>query len=648
MCGIAGYLSFERNLPHVSQLRKMCDLLSHRGPDGYGYFEDEFVGLGHRRLSIIDVAGGRQPLGNEDGSVQVTFNGEIYNFRELRTDLIKRGHRFSTHSDTEVLVHLYEDVGERLPEYLRGMFALAIWDRGRRELFLARDRFGEKPLYYATGLGGLQLCFASELKALSAIPGFRHEIDGTSVADYLALGYIPDPKTIYTGVLKLPAGSSLLVKESGEWLTRYWTPQFPESKQSNLGRAIEVVENLAPEIIEEQLVSEVPLGAFLSGGVDSSAVVAYMAQKSSRTVETFSIGFNSKRFDELEYARLVAKRYSTQHREQVVTPSIQDILPVFVKHFDEPFADSSAIPTLYLAQMTRRHVTVALSGDGADEIFGGYRRYFYGVLEERIRSRFPEWFRERVFGFAGEYYPKFDYLPRIFRAKTTLSNIARRLGDAYFTSMSGFRDDGLTNILSPELRKSIRGYSPRDEFARRFEAVKHLAPLEQMQAVDYQTYLPGDILVKTDRATMAHSLESRAPWLDHRMADFAGTLPQSFKLSGRTGKFIFKKAVQARVPEPIITRPKMGFSVPLAEWFRGDLGQIFKQSVLGSEAAHLIDVDAAASLLQQHKSMRHDHGRKLWTLLALALWDSQHRGGRYDCHEFGSNDSSFTPAEASR
>ncbi|HUQ93584.1 MAG TPA: asparagine synthase (glutamine-hydrolyzing) [Bryobacteraceae bacterium] len=622
MCGIAGFLTSH---PDPLILTRMCDRIAHRGPDDFGIYRDHFAALGHRRLSIIDLRGGKQPLSNEDGSLMVTFNGEIYNYRELRSDLIQRGHRFRTESDTEVLVHLYEDVGERLPEFLRGMFAFAIWDLRRRELFLARDRFGEKPLYYSSSIPGMRFCFASELKALTVLDSFQPKLDPTSLADYLALGYVPDPKSIYQGVAKLLPAHSLLVSESGEKLRRYWEPDFTVPKQRDFSAAVEQLRSLAGDAVAGQLVSEVPLGAFLSGGVDSSAVVAHMAQRSSHQVKTFSIGFTNEEFDETRYARMVAERYSTDHRERIVTPDIEEILPTLVEHYDEPFADSSAVPMLYLARMTREHVTVALSGDGADEVFGGYRRYYWGVAEERIRARFPQWFRQSVFAFGGRHYPKFDYLPQVFRAKTLLSNLAREIGDAYFTSVSGFRDESLQEVLSPDLRKELNGYSPRRDFVARFEKVKHLAPLEQMQAVDFETYLPGDILVKVDRATMAYSLESRAPWLDHRIAEFACSLPPEWKLRGNVGKYIFKEAVRPDLPDTVLDRRKMGFSVPLAQWFRGPLKPAFEASVLRPDMKNCVNIPALKRLWREHQSGRSDHSRKLWTTLKFGMWDAQHR-----------------------
>jgi len=626
MCGIAGYLAEPGCLPDRSLLRPMCDRLRHRGPDGYGEFFDEHVALGHRRLSIIDVAGGAQPIGNEDGSIQVVFNGEIYNYLELREDLAKKGHCFATRSDTEILVHLYEEVGERLPEYLNGMFAFAIWDARRQELFLARDRFGKKPLYYSSSVPGTRFCFASELKALSGMPRFKGTVNPRSVTDFLSLSYIPDPNSIYENVFKLLPGHSMTVSGRGVRFCKYWEPTFASDPIVDFEDAVDGIRTLAADAVRRRMISDVPLGAFLSGGVDSSAAVAFMANKSTESIKTFSIGFTNKEFDELPYARMVAERYRTDHLEQVVSLSIHEMLDTLVEQFDEPFGDSSAIPTLYLARMTRQHVTVALCGDGADELFGGYRRYFYGVLEEQIRQRFPRWFRRSVFRVGGRYYPKFDYLPQLFRAKTLLTNIAHEIGDAYFTSMTAFRDETLTAVLAPGLRRELDAYSPRVSYRERFAAVRHLPPLQQMQAVDLQTYLPGDILVKADRATMAYSLETRSPWLDYRLGELACRLPAGFKLHGRTGKHIFKQAVGPYVPRPVMTRRKMGFQVPLAEWFRTSLKPVFQQQVMHPAMDRYFSLGEVRRLWNEHQSGLHDHSRKLWNLLMLANWDARRCG----------------------
>jgi asparagine synthase (glutamine-hydrolysing) len=623
MCGIAGYLTTDRVTPTPSLVRRMCDRLRHRGPDGAGYHCSPGVALGHRRLSIIDVAGGAQPMGNEDGTLDAVFNGEIYNFLELRHDLEQR-HRFTTRSDTEVLVHLYEEVGERLPEFLNGMFAFAIWDTRRRELFLARDRFGKKPLYYSAAIPGTRFCFASELKALTAMPGFDQPVDPHSVADFLALSYVPDPKTIYQGVAKLPPAHSMTVTEAGLRLRRYWSPSFAVDARLDFASAVEEIRSLATDSVKRRMISDVPLGAFLSGGVDSTAVVGVMASLAPGKVKTFSIGFTDKSFDELRYARMAATRHGAEHHEQVVSPSIYEIFDTLVNHFDEPFGDASAIPMLYLSRMTREHVTVALSGDGSDELFGGYRRYFFGVLEERLRNRFPQWFRQSVLRVGARYYPKFDYLPQIFRAKTLLQNLTQEISDSYFTSMSTFRDDGLQTVLSPEIAAGLSGYSPRRSFRARFEAVQELSPLQQMQSVDLDTYLPGDILVKADRTTMAYSLESRSPWLDYRLAELFGRMPPSFKLHGRTGKRIFKRAMSEYVPTELLNRKKMGFSVPLAAWFRASLKPVFQDVVLQPGRDCFYQPTEVGRIWQEHQSGYHDHSRKLWNILMLSVWNDVH------------------------
>ena len=620
MCGIAGFLTASKLQADILALKSMCNQIVHRGPDSAGYYVREGTALGHRRLSVIDLVGGAQPLPNEDGSLQVIFNGEIYNFAELRKDLEQRGHQFRTHGDTEVLVHLYEEVGERLPEYLNGMFAFAIWDERNRTLFLARDRFGEKPLYYTEGIRGLRFAFASELKALTVLPEFSAKLNSSSVAEFLALSYIPDPETIYSGVYKVRAGHSMIVAPSGITTRRYWNPAFSQNHPSDLSELTGRMQNLLEDAVRCRMVSDVPLGAFLSGGVDSSAVTAFMSRHASLPVKTFSIGFSNKAFDELHFARQVAMQYRTDHIEETVTPVISEMLQKLTEHFDEPFGDSSAIPMLYLARMTRQHVTVALSGDGADEIFGGYRRYYYGVLEERLRSRFPQWFRQSVIRMGALSYPKFDYLPQVFRAKSLLTNLSTSLSDSYYNSMSVFSDKDLDALLAPDLRVAI---TPRERYRDRFKPVSELSPLQQMQAVDLETYLSGDILVKVDRATMAYSLESRAPWLDHRLAELSFQMPSGLHIRGRDRKHFFKDCIHGLVPKSVLRRPKMGFSVPLAEWFRTSLRPIFQSCVINGDARRLFVQKELNRLWSEHQSGFCNHERKLWNILMLACWESR-------------------------
>lgn len=624
MCGIAGFVTNDRERPADPALtRAMCDRMLHRGPDGYGHFENGPVALGHRRLSIIDLATGQQPMGNEDGSLQVVFNGEIYNYLDLRAELLAKGHQFRTNSDTEVLLHLYEEERERMAERLNGMFAFAIWDGRSNELFLARDRFGKKPLYYTESAPGFSLVFASELKAFEAVEGMDFAVRPESVADFLALSYVPDPHSIYKTINKLPPATTLTLTANGVRLRRYWslvycaTGETPPSAEKELGE-------LAMDAVTKRMISDVPLGAFLSGGVDSSGVVAYMSQAAAGRVKTFSIGFTAKEFDETGYARQIAGRYGTDHYERTVTPDIAEVLGVLVYHFDEPFGDSSAVPMLYLSRMTRERVIVALSGDGADEIFGGYRRYRFGVAEERVRQRYLGSFGRRLAASLGQVYPKFDYLPRPLRAKATLVNLGLELGDAYFSSMTTFRDDGLRAILAPDLAASMGGYDSRVSYRERFRRISHLGPLEQMQAVDLETWLPGDILVKADRATMAYSLEGRAPWLDYRIAELAARLPSSWKIKGLQGKYGFKRLLEPLVPNEVLYRRKMGFSAPLAEWFRTSLTSVYREVVLGGDADFLISRAEAVKLFDQHLSGLHDHSRKLWNLLMLACWHRRH------------------------
>lgn len=593
--------------------------LSHRGPDGEGFFVEDNLALGHRRLSIIDLEGGKQPMTNEDGSLVIVFNGEIYNFLDLRPELERQGHLFHTRSDTEVLLHLYEQHGEAMTERLNGMFAFAIWDRRKRELFLARDRFGKKPLYYLLDHGPYRFAFASEAKGLLALPEVDRSTDPASVADFLAFCYVPEPRSIYRAIRKLPAGSSMLVSEGASRQRRYWQLAFGETNRS-WEQASGEIDQLASDAVRLRLVSDVPLGAFLSGGVDSSAAVAYMARHAPGRVRTFSIGFSERSYDETRYARMVAERYRTDHQEQTVHPKIGEMLGVLVEHFDEPFGDASAIPTLYLARMTRQFVTVALSGDGADEVFAGYRRYRHALIEEKIRAKFPGWFRRSFFRIAGRFYPKFDFLPQVFRAKTVLLNLSQDLAAAYCHSMTVFRGEELRRVLAADLRSGLDGYDPRQGYEERFRQYRDLPPLHQLQAVDLDTYLPGDILVKADRATMAWSLEARAPWLDYRLAELSAGLPPEWKVSGQNGKWIFKKTVEPLVPGEILWRPKMGFVMPLKEWFRGELRPVFEREVLHGGSAGLIDRQEAARLLEEHVSGVRNRDRWLWNLLVLQLW----------------------------
>jgi asparagine synthase (glutamine-hydrolysing) len=619
MCGIVGIFDFGGNR-EISRplLERMNQAQFHRGPDEGGIHLEPGVGLGHRRLSIIDLSSGQQPLFNEDNSVVVVFNGEIYNFRELMPELIERGHQFRTRSDTEVIVHAWEEWGEACVTRFRGMFAFALWDRNRQTFFLARDRLGVKPLYYAT-LPDRTIIFGSELKALLCHPALSLEIDPRSVEDYFAYGYVPEPRTIYRQAFKLEPGHTLTLQRGKPVPAskEYWDLSFkPVGPISEADAQAEVVARLR-DAVKVRLVSEVPLGAFLSGGVDSSAVVAMMAGLSSDPVNTCSISFGDPKFNESEYAREVANRYHTNHRVEQVDPDDFDLVDTLASLYDEPYADSSAMPTYRVCQLARKSVTVALSGDGGDENFGGYRRYRWHMNEERIRSLMPLGIRRPVFSLAGKLYPKADWAPRVFRAKTTLQALARNSVEAYFHTVSLMGDEMRGQVFSASFHRELQGYRAFEVLQRHADRAPVQTGLSLIQYLDTKTYLPGDILTKVDRASMAHALEVREPLLDHPMLEWLSGLPEDFKLKGQEGKYILKKALEPYLPESILYRPKMGFAVPLASWFRGPLRKKLRTTVLGSRLAETGYLNPAylKQMLEQHESGMRDHSTPLWSVL---------------------------------
>ncbi len=618
MCGIAG-MYHRAGAPsgeRLTVLEQMTRTLIHRGPDDEGYFIDDFVGLGHRRLSIVDVETGHQPMANEDGSVWLVFNGEIYNFRELRHLLEGKGHRFRTHSDTEGIVHAYEEWDTGCLDRLRGMFAFALWDARRRRLFLARDRLGKKPLYYARV--GEALVFGSEIKALAAFPGLDRRLDLEAVSDYLSLLYIPRQKSIYRGVSKLLPGHYLLADARQCDVRCYWDLDFTPRVHDGQ-RAAQHLAELLRDAVSARLHSEVPLGAFLSGGIDSSAVVGLMARAAPAPVITASIGFPEESFDELPYARMAAQHFRTDHREDVVTARAVDALHDLIWHYDEPFGDSSAIPTYYVSKLARQRVTVALSGDGGDESFAGYRRYYFDVCEQKVRSLVPAAVRQPLFRAIGGLYPKADFLPRLFRGKTFLSNLARTPPEAYLHSVSGVTEADKLQLLNPDVSRALGGYRTADLFADLYRTAAAWDPLARIQYIDFKTYLPDDILTKVDRASMAHSLEVRCPLLDHPMVEYAASLPSHLKLRGTRAKLILKEAVRDFVPAEILQRPKMGFAMPLATWLRGELRPLVEEEVL--RARHgLFDEQTIRRLWRQHLSGRRERTSELWGVLIFNLW----------------------------
>ena len=620
MCGIAGIFESRGEAPvDRGLLRRMTDVQSHRGPDDSGFFTAPGIGLGHRRLSIIDLSGGHQPLFNEDRSVVVVYNGEIYNFQELAEELRAAGHIFRTHCDTEVVVHAWEEWGADCVERFRGMFAFALWDANQETLFLARDRLGIKPLYYAV-LDSGTLLFGSELKALLEHPGLPRRIEPTAVEDYFAYGYIPDPKSIYAGVHKLPPGHVLCQRRGAPRAAprRFWDISFeaPRHSLSEAALAEELVEHLR-EAVRLRLIADVPLGAFLSGGVDSSAVVALMAGLLDDPVNTCSIGFKQADYDESRYARQVAEHYATRHRSETVDAEAFDLIERIPGMYDEPFSDSSAIPTFQVSAIARRHVTVALSGDGGDELFAGYRRHRWHDYEERVRRRLPQALRGPLFGFLGRAYPKLDWAPKPLRAKTTFQALARESADAYFHSVSITADDLRRRLFSPRLAAELQGYEAREIMRESMAGAPCEHHLERIQYADFKTYLPGDILTKVDRASMANSLEVRVPILDHVFIEWAARLPTGLKLRGREGKYIFKKALETRVPHDVLYRPKMGFAVPLAAWFRGPLRERVRAALSSPVLAEseLFDMGYLARVVERHQSGVSDYSTAIWALM---------------------------------
>ena len=627
MCGICGGVRFDGGevfAPGV--LEAMVASLEHRGPDDAGIHREEGVALGFRRLEILDLSEhGRQPMANPDGTVRIVFNGEVYNHRELRRDLETRGYRYRGHSDTESILYRYEDRGTEVFCDLLGMFALAIWDQRRRRLILGRDRAGKKPLYIWEGGG--RLLFASEMKALLADPEVSREIDPRALADYLPYGYVPAPRAIFEGIRKLPPATSLEVTRAGSTQRRYWSlsfePAWDASDRKARNRAKKELEGRLEEAVEARLESDVPLGAFLSGGVDSSTVVALMARASDSPVRTASVGFGGGADDELPAAREFAKRVGAEASEMVVRPDALEALEKICWHFDEPFGDPSAVPTYYLCKMARRQVTVALSGDGGDEAFAGYRHYRFERIEDRLRRLLPGPFRGPSFGVLARLAPKWDWLPRVLRAKTLLTNLSLAPERALAHSADRLKFVGLASILRPELRESLGGYDPAEPVFRAFEKTRvPVDPVSRAQHLDMRLWLPEDILVKVDRASMAHSLEVRSPFLDHRLLEFAARCPSEWWLSGATSKALLREAALPWVGEETLRRGKQGFSPPIENWLRNELRPRIEDELLarGSRSARYLEIDRMRSLWKIHCSGQRDLCDLFWCLMVFETW----------------------------
>jgi asparagine synthase (glutamine-hydrolysing) len=626
MCGIAGFVDspsiavpFDRD-SSTSLLRRMCDVITHRGPDDEGLWVTPGTALGMRRLSIIDLSTGHQPVFNEDKTVWTVFNGEIYNFRELRAELVALGHAFYTATDTEVIVHAYEQWGSEAIARLRGMFGLAIWDDRQKTLLIARDRLGIKPLYFAERKG--RLYFASEIKSLLCAPDVPRELDLDALDHYLSFLYTPRDGSIFRGVAKLPPGHLLQWQHGQLDVRQYWRQPAAETFAGSEEEAVEQLHEVLRDAVRSHLSSDVPLGAFLSGGIDSSVVVALMAQTSGTRVKTFSIGFEDATFDELPYARRVAEHLDTDHHEFVVKPDGVAILDKLIQHFDEPFADSSAIPTWYVSQMARRHVTVVLSGDGGDELFGGYDRYLPHPRVVQFDRYSPQAFR-RVAAVAAAS------LPHGVRGRNFLRHVSRDPEGRYIDSIRFFSADDKGSLLSADVRRRLTNGDAEERFAAYFGPYRHLPWASQMMHFDADTYLPEDVLVKVDRMSMAHSVESRVPLLDNQVIDFAATLPAHYKLKNHRRKHVLKRLAARLLPTDIVERRKQGFSVPLGAWFRGNLRELFADTLLSSRSLSrgYFQAPFLRRLVDEHVSGRRDHTLRLWQLVVFERWHAQYLDG---------------------
>jgi asparagine synthase (glutamine-hydrolysing) len=620
MCGIAGFVESSTATapfgPDASRalVHRMCEVIRHRGPDDEGTWVEQGVALGMRRLSIIDLSTGHQPIHNEDRSVWIVFNGEIYNYRELRRELEAAGHRFYTSTDTEVIVHAYEQWGKDAIARLRGMFGLAIWNTRTRALLVARDRIGIKPMHYAT-LNG-RLYFGSELKSLLQAPDLPRDLDPAALDHYLSFLYTPRDGSIFKSIRKLPPGHLLTWQDGRIAIDQYWQMPANETFAGSEADAVQQLRAVLTDAVRSHLISDVPLGAFLSGGIDSSLVVGLMSEASGAPVKTFSIGFDEPEFDELEPARRVAQHFGTEHHEFVVKPDGVGILDRLVSHFDEPFADSSAIPTWYVSEMARRHVTVVLSGDGGDELFGGYDRY---VPHPRVAAfdRYSPRALRRVAAIAAAR------LPHGVRGRNFLRHVGRDEQGRYLDAIRFFGVDEKPELLTNDIVRLIEGPDPESRLARHFERFSHLPWPSQMMRFDAETYLPEDVLTKVDRMSMAHSIESRVPLLDNEVIAFASALPGALKIKAGRRKHVLKEVAARLLPREIIDRKKQGFGVPLGTWFRGNLRELFCDTLLSPASLQRGYFQPAfvRQIVDEHLSAKRDHTLRLWQLVVFEKWN---------------------------
>lgn len=621
MCGIAGKYNFYTKEPVAAELIKaMCDVIDYRGPDDSGVYVDGHIGLGHRRLSILDLSvQGHQPMASRDKSIWITYNGEIYNFNSLRKDLTAKGYTFVSHCDTEVIIYLYQEYGEDCLKYLRGMFAFAIWDSNKNMLFLARDRIGKKPLFYY--FDGKTFLFASEIKSILKDKALKREINYEAFYDYFKYLYVPDPKTIYKNTHKLEPGHYMICSKDGIRKKEYWDISFREQSNLNENDISEELLNILDESVRLRMISDVPLGAFLSGGIDSSGIVALMARQQEKPVTTCSIGFDSKDYDEVRYARMVAEQYSTDHHEFTVKENTEEILTDLAYYFDEPFADASAVPTYYVSKVARQSVTVALSGDGGDENFAGYEKYYIDDIENRIRRKIPRLIRRLILPYVSDLFSRGNHA--IFRKGTTLLKTLSFESDyGFFLTNTEFDDQLWQGVINEDTKRQIGDYDPFTVTGYYYNKADTDDHLSRILYTDLKTYLPGDILVKVDRMSMANSLEVRSPILDHNVIEFAANIPPGLKYNHGEKKYILKQSFRQILPDEIMYRRKMGFSVPLAQWFREELKEFASSRLLSADAGvnNFFKKDVLKNIWDLHQAETRNYATILWSLLMFELW----------------------------
>ncbi len=621
MCGIVGIANANSRGASREILERMNEAIAHRGPDEDGFYVNENIGLAMRRLSIIDLAGGQQPIYNADKTALIVFNGEIYNFQELRADLEKRGNEFYTNSDTEVILHLYDKYGADCVQHLRGMFAFAIWDKRDKSLFIARDRVGKKPLLYSHQPNG-NLIFGSEFRALLEHSDISREVDYEAIDNYLSYLCVPAPLTAFKQIRKLEPGHWLRWKDGEIKTERYWSPDFSKKIKISQPEAEEETLRILREAVKLRLISEVPLGAFLSGGVDSSAVVALMAEESSSPVKTFSIGFEEQDFSELKYAKQVAAHIGAEYHEFIVKPDALEVLPILVEHYGEPYADSSAIPTYYVSKETRKFVTVALNGDGGDESFAGYERHAAMRLAENYH-RLPAFVRKSLIETAVNLVPTSELKKsRVRDAKRFLQAASLPKTERYFRWMSTFNREAKKKLYTREFTEKVSNQNPSRFLDEWFATANGSGILDATLLTDQMTYLPNDLLVKVDIASMANSLEARSPFLDHKVIEFAASLPENIKMKRFETKSLLKKVAAKLVPPEVIYRRKMGFGVPIGNWFRGEMKDFVREILLSEKSLKrgIAKPEMIMRYVNEHTGGERDHAFQIWTLLMLELW----------------------------